>query len=78
MLRVRNKDKASNIELRVYKNYCVESVLDLNNKTLSFFDLWQNLRGDVELEGYVESKIDRFVIKEITKNKFRSCRENPR
>lgn len=69
MLRILDKDKAPIKGLRVYKDYCIEGVLDLNNKTLSFSAPWRNLRDAVELEGYIETKTDRFVIKEITKNK---------
>ncbi|MFQ7287630.1 MAG: phage tail protein [Lacrimispora saccharolytica] len=69
MLRILDKDKAPIKGLRVYKDYCIESVLDLSNKTLSFSAPWRNLRGAVELEGYIETKTDRYVVKEITKNK---------
>lgn len=69
MLRILNKDKAPIKGLRVYKDYCIESVLDLSNKTLYFSAPWRNLRGAVELEGYIETKTDRYVVKEITKNK---------
>lgn len=69
MLRILDKDKAPIKGLRVYKDYCIEGVLELDNKTLSFSAPWRNLRDAVELEGYIETKTDRFVIKEITKNK---------
>lgn len=69
MLRILDKDKAPIKGLRVYRDYCIESVLDLSNKTLSFSAPWRNLRGAVELEGYIETKTDRYVVKEITKNK---------
>ena len=69
MLRILDKDKAPIKGLRAYKDYYIESVLDLSNKTLSFSAPWRNLRGAVELEGYIETKTDRYVVKEITKNK---------
>ena len=51
MLRILDKDKAPIKGLRVYKDYCIEGVLDLNNKTLSFsapldFLLYSLLRSE--------------------------------
>lgn len=69
MLRILDKDKAPIKGLRIYKDYCIESVLELSDQTLSFTAPWRNLRGAAELEGYIETKTDRYVIKEITKNK---------
>lgn len=50
-----------------YKDLCIEGALELDDKTLSFsmpFS-WETF---VELEGYIETKTDRYVIKEIDKS----------
>ena len=45
MLRILNKDKVPVKGLRVYKDLCIESVLDLDDKTLSFSAPLRNVRG---------------------------------
>lgn len=67
MLKILDKNKVPLKGLRVYQDYCIESVLDLDDKTLSFTAPLRNVRGFLTLEGYIETKDDRFVVKEITK-----------
>ena len=68
MLRILDKNKAPVKGLRAYKDLCVEKVLELDDKTLSFSAPYRNIRGSLELEGYIETKTDRFVVKEIKKS----------
>lgn len=68
MLKILDKNKVPLKGLRVYQDYCIESVLDLDDKTLSFSAPLRNVRGVLTLEGYIETKDDRYVVKEITKS----------
>ena len=68
MLRILDKDKVPVKGLRVYKDYCIESVLDLDDKTLSFSAPLRNVRGIIVPECYIETKDDRFVVKEVTRS----------
>lgn len=68
MLRILDKDKVPVKCLRVYKDYCIESVLDLDDKTLSFSAPLRNVRGIIVPECYIETKDDRFVVKEVTRS----------
>lgn len=67
MLRILDKNKAPLMGLIDYKDLCVESVLELGDKTLSF-SVPSVLQVPVVLEGYVETKEDRYVIKETNKS----------
>lgn len=66
MLRILDKNKTPLMGLVDYKDLCVESVLELDDKTLSF-SIPSILQVPIVLEGYIETKEDRFVIKEVTK-----------
>ena len=68
MLRILDKNKVPLKGLRVYKDYCIEGVLELDDRTLSFSAPYRNIRGYVFNEGYIETKEDRYVIKEIQKS----------
>ena len=68
MLRILDKDKVPVKGLRVYSDLCVESVLDLDDKTLSFSAPLRNVRGIIVPESYIETKEDRFVVKEVTRS----------
>ena len=68
MLRILDKDKVPVKGLRVYKDLCIESVLDLDDKTLSFSAPLRNVRGIIVPECYIETKDDRFVVKEVTRS----------
>ncbi len=72
MLRLLDKNKVPLKGLRVYKDLCIESVLDLDDKTLSFSAPIRNVRGYVENETYIETKEDRFVVKEVNKSTDKS------
>ena len=66
MLRILDKNKTPLTGLVNYKDLCIESVLELDDKTLSF-SIPSILQVPIVLEGYIETKEDRFVIKEVTK-----------
>lgn len=68
MLRILDKNKVPVKGLRVYKDLCIESVLDLDDKTLSFSAPLRNVRGIIVPECYIETKDDRFVVKEVTRS----------
>lgn len=68
MLKILDKDKAPVKGLRVYSDLCIESVLDLDDKTLSFSAPLRNVRGIIVPECYIETKEDRFVVKEVTRS----------
>ena len=65
MLKILDKDKVPVKGLRVYQDLCIESVLDLNDKTLSFSAPLRNVRGILVPECYIETKTDRYVVKEV-------------
>ena len=67
MLKILDKNKVPLKGLRVYQDYCIESVLDLDDKTLSFTAPLRNVRGFIVPEGYIETKEDRYVVKEVTR-----------
>ena len=68
MLKILDKNKVPLKGLRVYSDLCIESVLDLDDRTLSFSAPLRNVRGYVVPEGYIETKEDRFVVKEVSKS----------
>ena len=68
MLKILDKDKAPLKGLRVYYDLCIEGVLDLDDRTLSFSAPYRNIRGILTNECYIETKEDRFVVKEIEKS----------
>lgn len=68
MLRILDKNKVPVKGLRVYKDLCIESVLDLDDKTLSFSAPLRNVRGIIAPECYIETKEYRFVVKEVTRS----------
>lgn len=68
MLKILDKNKVPLKGLRVYQDLCIESVLDLDDRTLSFSAPLRNVRGYVVPEGYIETKEDRFVVKEVSKS----------
>lgn len=68
MLKILDKNKVPIKGLRVYKDLCIEGVLDLDDRTLSFSAPTRNIRGHIVNEGYIETKEDRFVVKEIKKS----------
>lgn len=68
MLKILDKNKVPLKGLRVYQDLCIESVLDLDDKTLSFSVPLRNVRGILVPECYIETKEDRFVVKEVTKS----------
>ena len=64
MLQLYDKNKNKLKGLTKYKDFCIESVLKTGDKTLSFLYPSKFIDGIVE-EGYIRSKTDEFVIKEI-------------
>lgn len=64
MLQLHNKNKEKIKGLRDYKDYCIESVLSTGDRTLSF-SYPAKLSDGIEEEGYIITKTNEFVIKEI-------------
>lgn len=64
MLQLYNKNKEKINGLRNYKDYCIESVLSTGDRTLSF-SYPAKLSHGIEEEGYIITKTNEFVIKEI-------------
>ena len=67
MLHLYNLDKVKIRGLKLYKDYCIESVLSSGDKTLSFL-YPSRLTKEIKEEGYIRTKTDEFVIKEISTN----------
>jgi len=67
MLQLYNLDKIKIKGLKQYKDYCIESVLTSGDKTLSFL-YPSKLASEIKEEGYIRTKTDEFVIKEISTN----------
>jgi len=53
--------------LKLYKDYCIESVLATGDRTLSFL-YPSRLSKDIKEECYIRTKKDEFVVKEISTN----------
>lgn len=68
MLKILDRDKVPIKGLKKYTDLCIESVLELDDRTLSFSAPYRNIRGAVVNEGYIETKDDRYVVKEIEKS----------
>ena len=68
MLRILDKNKVPVKGLRKYSDLCSENTIEHDDKTLTFSVPYRNVRGIVTVEGYIETKEDRFVIKEIEKS----------
>jgi phage minor structural protein len=64
LLQLYNKNKEKINGLRNYKDYCIESVLSTGDRTLSF-SYPAKLSHGIEEEGYIITKTNEFVIKEI-------------
>lgn len=64
MIKVKDKNKRKSELLKNYKNLCQESVLSTGDKILSFSIPSSELQG-IEEEGYLITKEDEFVIKQI-------------
>lgn len=67
MLRILDKNKVPVKGLKKYTDLCIESALELDDRTLSFSAPYRNIRNAIENEGYIETKDDRYVVKEIEK-----------
>lgn len=65
MLKILDKNKVPVKGLRSYKDLCIESVLDLDDRTLSFSAPLRDVRGTIVPESYIETKEDRYVVKEV-------------
>lgn len=68
MLKILDRNKVPVKGLKKYDDLCIESVLELDDRTLSFSALYRNIRNAVVNEGYIETRTDRYVVKEIEKN----------
>lgn len=52
MLRILDKNKVPVKGLKKYTDLCIESALELNDRTLSFSAPYRNIRNAIENEGY--------------------------
>lgn len=68
MLKILDRNKVPVKGLKKYNDLCIESVLELDDRTLSFSAPYRNIRKAVVNEGYIETRADRYVVKEIEKN----------
>lgn len=68
MLRILDKNKVPVKGLRKYSDLCIENTIEFDDKTLTFSAPYRNIRTAVVVEGYIETKEDRFVVKEIEKS----------
>ena len=68
MLKILDRNKVPVKGLKKYDDLCIESVLELDDRTLSFSAPYINIRNAVVNEGYIETRTDRYVVKEIEKN----------
>lgn len=68
MLRILDKNKVPVKGLRKYSDLCIENSIELDDKTLTFSVPYRNVRSAIAVEGYIETKDDRFVVKEIEKS----------
>lgn len=68
MLKILDRNKVPVKGLKKYNDLCIESVLELDDRTLSFSAPYRNIRKAVVNEGYIETRTDRYVVKEIEKN----------
>jgi phage minor structural protein len=66
MLRYKDKNGVES-PLVKYENLYVEEVLDYGDKTLGF-SIPKNLAGKIELENFIKTKTDEFVIKQMNTN----------
>lgn len=66
MLRYKDKNGVES-PLVKYENLYVEEVLDYGDKTLGF-SISKNLAGKIELEDFIRTKTDEFVIKQMNTN----------
>ena len=68
MLKILDRNKVPVKGLKKYTDLCIEGVLELDDRTLSFSAPYRNIRNAIVNEGYIETKDDRFVVKELEKN----------
>ena len=68
MLKILDRNKVPVKGPKKYDDLCIESVLELDDRTLSFSAPYRNIRNAVVNEGYIETRTDRYVVKEIEKN----------
>ena len=68
ILRILDKTKNPIMALDNMRDLCVKSSLDFSDKSLSFSVPWRLIDGVVVPEGYIETKTDRFVIKEVNRS----------
>lgn len=59
MLRILDKNKVPVKGLKKYTDLCIESALELDDRTLSFSAPYRNIRNAIVNEGYIETKDDR-------------------
>ena len=67
MLRVLSKAKVDRGLFTNYADLCIEQKLDMDDKTLTFTAKISDIKGIIELEGYIQTDSDEFVIREINK-----------
>ena len=65
LLRILDKNKTAIAGLTKFRELCITSTLDFDDKVLSFEAEITDIKDILENEGYIETPDDRFVIKEI-------------
>lgn len=68
MLKVLDKNKNVICVFGKYTGCCIESTLDFSDKLLTFRAAYDDIKDILELEGFLETAEDRYVIKEIEKD----------
>lgn len=73
MIRFLDKSKTPLCGFDDERNLYIETTLNFNDKKLTLEADWQTIRDFAVVEGYIETKSDRFVIKEIKHDTERSA-----
>lgn len=68
LLKILDKHKTPVAGFNKFKDLCIDHKLEFSDQTLSFKCLYSDIEGIVVPEGYIETKEDRFVIKEVNKS----------
>lgn len=73
MIRILDKNKTPLCGFDDEFDLCIESSISFGDKKLTLEADWMLLKDYVQPEGYIETKTDRYVIKEIKRDSGRTC-----
>lgn len=73
MIRILDKNKVPLCGFDDEFDLCIESTIEFGDRKLTLEADWALLRDYVQPEGYIATKTDRYVIKEIKRNSEREC-----